>query len=79
MQAMGTDESTPPADPERDAMQDGATQDAAGDEDETRRKFREALARKQGRAHLGGTTTAASPHPHAAQAKRGRTFRRKSG
>ena len=78
MQDMGTDESTPPADPERDAMQDGATQDdatqdAAGDEDETRRKFREALARKQGHVHLGGTTTAATP------AKRGRTFRRKSG
>lgn len=48
-------------------------------EDETRRRFREALARKQSRGHLGGSTTTSSPHPHAAPAKRGRTFRRKSG
>lgn len=48
-------------------------------EDETRRRFREALARKQSRGHLGGSTTTSTPHPHAAPAKRGRTFRRKSG
>ncbi|HEY0639306.1 MAG TPA: DUF5302 domain-containing protein [Pseudonocardiaceae bacterium] len=56
-----------------------AGEGAADGEDETRRKFREALARKQGRAHLGGTTGATNQHPHAAPAKRGRTFRRKSG
>ena len=49
-------------------------------EDDTRRRFREALARKQNRDHVGGTTQPGSnQHPHAAPAKRGRTFRRKSG
>ena len=67
---MGTDDSTPDADLPPDESQD---------EDETRRKFREALARKQGRDHLGGSAAPATPHPHAAPAKRGRTFRRKSG
>lgn len=67
---MGTDESTPDAD-----LQTGETQD----EDETRRRFREALARKKGRDHLGGTANSKAQHPHAAPAKRGRTFRRKSG
>lgn len=67
---MGTDESTPAADRQPDE---------GNDEEETRRKFREALARKQGRDHLGGTTAPTTQHPHAAPAKRGRTFRRKSG
>ena len=68
---MGTDESTA-----------GATDPQPGedhDEDETRRRFREALARKRGRDHLGGTNAPTTQHPHAAPAKRGRTFRRKSG
>ncbi|HEY3261493.1 MAG TPA: DUF5302 domain-containing protein [Pseudonocardiaceae bacterium] len=66
---METDESPPAVDPQ-------ATND---DEDETRRKFREALARKRGRDHLGGTGNTTAQHPHAAPAKRSRTFRRKSG
>jgi len=70
---MGTDDSTPEAD------QPAGEDQAPGDEDETRRKFREALARKQGRDHLGGATAPSTQHPHAAPAKRGRTFRRKSG
>jgi len=49
------------------------------DQDETRRKFREALTRKKNRDHLGGSASTATQHPHAAPAKRGRTFRRKSG
>jgi Family of unknown function (DUF5302) len=62
---MATDDPAPEAHPEPD--------------DETRRKFREALARKQEREHLGGTAATTSQHPHAAPAKRSRTFRRKSG
>ena len=69
MQAMDTDESTPAADPEV----------TRNEEDETRRRFREALARKQDRGHVGGAASAATQHPHAAPAKRSRTFRRKSG
>jgi hypothetical protein len=65
---MATDESTP-ADPD---------QADSGDEN-TRRMFREALARKKERTHLGGTAGSTSQHPHAAPAKRSRTFRRKSG
>lgn len=69
---MGTDQ--PSSEPQ------GASDEAdAGPDDETRRKFREALARKQGREHLGGALTSGTQHPHAAPAKRGRTFRRKSG
>ena len=67
---MGTEQTTPPA-------ADGQGEDQ--DEDETRRRFREALARKRERGHLGGTAMQSAPHPHAAPAKRNRTFRRKSG
>jgi hypothetical protein len=72
MALMGTDQ--PPSEP-----QDENGEADAAPEDETRRRFREALARKQGKAHLGGASTTGSQHPHAAPAKRGRTFRRKSG
>ena len=64
---MGTDESPDP--------QPGT----APEDDETRRRFREALARKQGRGHVGGTSGTSAQHPHASPAKRSRTFRRKSG
>lgn len=70
---MDTDDSQPDVD--QQAGEDGPDQD----QDETRRRFREALARKQSRGHVGGAASTASPHPHAAPAKRGRTFRRKSG
>jgi hypothetical protein len=73
MQAMGTEEPTP--EPASEHNEQGEQQD----DDETRRKFRELLDRKRERDHLGGTTPAATKHPHAAPAKRGRTFRRKSG
>ena len=69
---MESDESTPAPAADHEPGQDP-------DQEETRRKFREALARKQGRDHLGGTSATTTPHPHAAPAKRGRTFRRKSG
>lgn len=70
---MGTDQ--PPSDQPSEPQTEGEETS----EDETRRKFREALARKQGREHVGGALAAGSQHPHAAPAKRGRTFRRKSG
>jgi len=70
MQPMESDESTPAVEPQ---------QDADPDEEETRRKFREALDRKKGRDHLGGSSGTTAQHPHAAPAKRSRTFRRKSG
>jgi len=72
MQAMGTDQPT-------SGPQDENSETDGDGEDETRRKFREALARKQGKEHLGGALTSGKQHPHAAPAKRGRTFRRKSG
>lgn len=72
---METDESTPAADPQHNVDPD----DDRPDQEETRRRFREALARKQGRGHLGGTAGTTAQHPHAAPAKRSRTFRRKSG
>lgn len=55
--------------------------DTAGEDsiDETKRRFQEALARKQGRrgeAHLGAGH---GPHGAAGPAKSQRTFRRKSG
>lgn len=79
---MSSDEPIPAA-PEGDGAStddtSAAGQPADGDEDQTRRKFREALARKKDRAHLGGSSATATQHPHAAPAKRGRTFRRKSG
>jgi hypothetical protein len=72
MQGMGTDESPDP--------QPGASADTVPEEeDETRRRFREALARKQSRGHVGGSAATSAQHPHAAPAKRNRTFRRKSG
>ncbi len=57
---------------------------AAGAEDETHRRFREALERKHGKS---STSSAATGHGlaggpstgRAADAKRQRTFRRKSG
>lgn len=73
---METDQPTPD-----NAGEHGApdAQEGHEAEDETRRKFRELLARKQERGHLGGAANKAVQHPHAAPAKRGRTFRRKSG
>lgn len=72
---MPTDESTPAVDPHPNADTEGVD----SGEDETLRRFREALARKQNRGHLGGTAAAAAQPPHAAPAKRSRAFRRKSG
>jgi len=48
-------------------------------EDEAKRRFREALERKQ--AHHGPSAAAdpTTQHPHTAPAKPSRTFRRKSG
>jgi hypothetical protein len=61
-------------------MADG-TRSASGDEDETQRKFREALERKQarnkqahGENHLGGRGVGAASND-----KHVRQFRRKSG
>ena len=50
-------------------------------EDETKRKFREALEAKQGRrgeAHLDGGQDAANPHPHGPVDSK-RVYRRKTG
>lgn len=49
--------------------------------DDLREKFREALARKQGRGAEAGSTGRTGPaaHPHTAPAKPQRSFRRKSG
>lgn len=49
--------------------------------EETRRRFREALDRKQvgHHGHDAGGSGPAAAHPHTAPAKPQRTFRRKSG
>jgi hypothetical protein len=72
---MATDEPTPAA-YSTDASDDTAN---TPDEVDTRQRFREALARKREREHLGGAAPTAVQHPHAAPAKPNRTFRRKSG
>jgi hypothetical protein len=77
MQGMETDESTPSADPPHGADPD--RDQSNQQQDDLRSRFREALARKQSRGHLGGTAATTAQHPHAAPAKRSRTFRRKSG
>lgn len=49
-------------------------------EDETRRRFQEALAKKgQHRSAAGGTGGKGGVHTHTGPAKAQRTFRRKSG
>lgn len=62
------------SDPTKDGQAEGA------DQQEQRRRFREALDRKKGAHHAGGA--GANPnaqHPHTAPAKPQKTFRRKSG
>ncbi|HSF27146.1 MAG TPA: DUF5302 domain-containing protein [Actinomycetes bacterium] len=55
--------------------------DAPNGPDELREKFREALARKQGRGGEAGSSGRTGPAraPHTAPAKPQRSFRRKSG
>jgi hypothetical protein len=60
---------------------EAASQGAAPEEDETRRRFREALERKQQRHHATAEAAArdGSDKSHGAQGPtKGRTFRRKS-
>jgi len=76
-------ESAAPAEPVADPAADAATEDAAkADLDETKRKFREALERKQ-QAHndgqgTGGHDSGKINGAHGPAASR-RNFRRKSG
>lgn len=73
---MGTD-----AQPEDHVTDE--TADASGeatDQEDTRSRFREALEKKQQRQHKGASGSGSgNQSPHVAPAKRGRTFRRKSG
>ncbi|MGN6245209.1 MAG: DUF5302 domain-containing protein [Motilibacteraceae bacterium] len=60
------------------AQQAGGEQETG--EDEVRRRFQEALAKKgQHRSAAGGGTGKGGGHPHTGPAKAQRTFRRKSG
>jgi hypothetical protein len=77
--------STLPDGPERPddvaAEGPGGPDDGAGAADDVREKFRQALARKQGRGGDGSAAGRTGPatHPHTAPAKPQRSFRRKSG
>ncbi|MGN6330112.1 MAG: DUF5302 domain-containing protein [Motilibacteraceae bacterium] len=66
--------------PSDDTAHDVSDEQAGGDQDETRRRFQEALAKKgQHRSAAGGAAGKGGVHPHSGPAKAQRTFRRKSG
>jgi hypothetical protein len=59
----------------------GSGEPAPAPDDDMRERFREALARKQGKTGDASANGRTGPvqHPHTAPAKPQRTFRRKSG
>jgi hypothetical protein len=66
--------------PSDETAHDASHEQAGGDQDEVRRRFQEALAKKgQHRSAAGGSTGKSGAHPHTGPAKAQRTFRRKSG
>lgn len=63
-----------------DTAHDVSDEQASGDQDDVRRRFQEALAKKgQHRSAAGGSAGKGGAHPHTGPAKAQRTFRRKSG
>jgi hypothetical protein len=68
-----------PAEPAK--AEEGAEEGAGAAEDDVKRKFREALARKQGAKHAGAAGGTGQSKIHGAHGRAGgsREFRRKSG